>query len=356
MSRPRILHVVQSFASGVATAIAQYVHATPEHEHHLIFARTRAEYVPDGELDLFASHRSMPPALLPAIREVRRACAELSPAVLHAHSSFGGAYARLAKRSGTGMRIVYTPHCYGFERRDQPAFVLGGYRLAERLLSYNTHTIAACSLREARLALALNARLRAVFVPNVPLPVPGFEDHDDGERRGIVAGGRLSPQKDPRFFRDIVLELRRSVLGLQAMWVGDGDAGMRAALEDAGVVVTGWVPRSTALRHVRQAAVYVHTAVWEGFPIAVLEATMLGVPIVARSIPAFDGIGAAGLVTGPMDAAETLLGLLASADARRANHAEWERVLAGNNQAAQSAALLEVYRLESDLASTAHNQ
>ena len=52
--------------------------------------------------------------------------------------------------------------------------------------------------------------------------------------------------------------------------------------------MTGWLSRSQALGWLASADVYVHTAAWEGLPVSVLEAAALGLPIVARRIPALE--------------------------------------------------------------------
>ena len=68
--------------------------------------------------------------------------------------------------------------------------------------------------------------------------------------------------------------------------MGGGAPGEEAALREAGALVTGWLPRQAALERLAAADVYVHTAAWEGFPVSVLEAAALDLPILARRIPA----------------------------------------------------------------------
>ena len=103
--------------------------------------------------------------------------------------------------------------------------------------------------------------------------------------------GRISPQKGPDFFRRAVELSQASALPLRWIWIGGGAAADERALREAGAEVTGWVSRSEALGWLATADVYVHTAAWEGFPVSLLEAAALGLPIVARRIPALESLG-----------------------------------------------------------------
>ena len=87
-----------------------------------------------------------------------------------------------------------------------------------------------------------------------------------------------------------VRALRSNGVDLEATWVG-GDDSLRGQADEAGVTVTGWLPREEGLVLLTTADLYLHTAAWEGFPVAVLEAVDANVPTLVRSIRAFDGLG-----------------------------------------------------------------
>ena len=50
--------------------------------------------------------------------------------------------------------------------------------------------------------------------------------------------------------------------------------------------MTGWLPRSEAIRLLAESTAYVHTARWDGAPMTMIEAHALGLPQVAISTPA----------------------------------------------------------------------
>jgi glycosyltransferase involved in cell wall biosynthesis len=336
----RVLHVVQKFSSGVGSAIAQYTTSLPTAEHHLL-SGTPVDAEGDlAEQSRFASTQLMTGGHLARIRRAREVVRDLRPDVVHAHSSHGGAYARLAV-SRRARRLVYTPHCYAFERRDIPAPVRTAYRAIEALLALNTSAYAACATREWQLSAWPTRPAPRYLVPNIA-PVAAEARRERRSGPGLVAGGgRLSPQKDPAFFLAAVEELRRAVPGLRAVWLGDGDPADRRALEAAGIEVSGWLPRSVTLDRLATADLYLHSARWEGFPLMVAEAAALRVPTVVRRLPSFVDVPDS-LTVGEHDL-RAAVDCLLDATVGTTNAREWARLLRHNTLADQRAALLDVY-------------
>lgn len=338
----RVLHVIESYGSGSLTAAVQYVRSTPELEHHLL-RRVREDYVPFGEEALFASVAELPASRVRSVGAVRARVRALAPDVVHAHSSFAGLFTRLALRAGRSARVVYTPHCFVFERTDLSAPVRRLYRLVEWLLAANASVVAGCSPGEAWTARRWRTCRAAVHLPHVVEPAAPAAPRQPASAPLVVSLGRVSPQKDPDFLVATVHELRRrTAQDVRALWIGGGDAAAVARLEKAGVRVTGWVSRDQVPALLASADLYVHTAAWEGFPMSVVEAHQAGLPIVVRDIAAFGHLPAAVRARDPRGLAELARRVLAP-DAAPANRALWERALAGHTVAAQRARLLEAY-------------
>lgn len=339
-----VLHVVESWGAGVRAAVLQFVAATPQFEHHLLRGVRRAEFASDDEHG-FASVGALPAGALAARRAIRRGVEAVRPDVVHAHSSYAGLFVRTALRRRADRRIVYSPHCFAFERRDLSPLVRLGIRAAERLLACNTDTVAACSPGEARVASRMRAG-RVVYVPNVArVPALAMLEHRDLNR--VVAVGRIGPQKDPDFFRAAVLHLRRHGRPeLDARWIGDGDDRVaRMRLERAGIPASGWLSSFDAHKALGQAGVYLHTARWEGFPVSILEAIELGIPVIAREVPTMAGAIATPGIRTPEEIAEAADELMLGGDtARHANLAAWQRRLAANTPEHQARALEAAYR------------
>ena len=350
----RVLHVVESYGAGTVSAMVQYVRATPELEHHLVRRlRHDDDHADDGELSLFASVHEMDDGLVNAVRSVRRAVRAVRPDVVHGHSSFGGAFARAT--AGRKPLVVHTPHCYATERQDLGRLSRGAYEVAERLLSYNTQVVAGCSVREVALGRSYAPRARHVFVPNVSDVVPdGFDrvsrlasshlNHRSAaqppDEPVLTAMGRLAEQRDPLAFLDIAMRLDGQA---HARWIGDGDADLKAALVDGGVEVTGWLPRSEAIRLLGESTAYVHTARWDGAPMTMIEAHALGLPQVAITTPAVADGPAAAVAADTAELADALTRLIKDPAERAANLAAWDGYFATATVERQRAALLEAY-------------
>jgi glycosyltransferase involved in cell wall biosynthesis len=346
-----VLHVVQKYSSGVGSAIAQYTRSLPNVEHFLL-SGTPVDAEGDlSEQAAFSGTFRMDGSPLARISRIREVVAELRPDVVHAHSSHGGAFTRLAIRRSRHP-IVYTPHCYAFERRDVRWPTRAAFRAVEAALALNTSVFAACSQRELALSADLSiSTAAAVLVPNVAPTGTHRRQYVPGRPPTVVGGGRISPQKDPMFFAGAVLALRREEPALRAVWVGDGEPVGRAALEDAGVEVTGWLPRSAVLHVLGSADIYLHSALWEGFPLMVAEAIALGVPTLVRPVPSFEQVPSVLGMRTPDDV-DGVLACLRQQSAARTNVDLWDALLAENTVPSQARGLAEAYRVATGISTS----
>jgi glycosyltransferase involved in cell wall biosynthesis len=287
-----IVHVTESYGGGVAAAIKDYCRNFPAAEHHLVYAPREDAPVESSQLNGFSSIVELGPGHLNRVIALRRFLGQHPEAIVHAHSSFGGFYARTAIRKSARRAIVYTAHCYGFERKDVANWKRAGYWAIEWLLAFNTTTFASCSMHEHDLSRWPFSSAKRVFVTNVPAQdlAVGLQKQIAARPLRVVGAGRLSPQKDPHFFRDCIVQLRNAGYTVDPLWIGGGDSDVEKMLLDSGIRTTGWLPRDAVLAQLRGADFYLHSARWEGFPIAVLEASIVGVPIIARDICAFAGV------------------------------------------------------------------
>lgn len=341
-SLPVVLHVVDRNTGGVPVAVKTYIGNSAYDARHLVV-------VPGGELaqgwaDVPAELIDLGEGLVRRVWRVRQLFRAHRPDAVHAHSSFSGVYTRLAVRAGRSAHVVYSPHCFAFERTDLSTMKRWLFRCAERILARNTSVIAACGTAEATLARALSPRrVRTLVVPNVASIRHAAEMPIDDDALRIRMIGRICPQKDPVFFAETVATFRERGIKVEPAWIGDGAADDQASLEAAGIRVTGWIASKDLEDELAEANFYLHSAAWEGFPIAVIDAYVAGLPILVRRINAFrdlpgeltveDGLGA-------------LLDALTAAEfeawARR-NLANWSMYLRDNNPVGQRAALLDAW-------------
>lgn len=281
-----VLHISESFETGVATAISAYVAATPELTHTVAAGPGDGAY-PVGDtpgrafIELDASPLRQFQSLPGLIRRCR-------PDLVHLHSSIAGFCGRL--RSGPyAVPVVYSPHCFAFERRDVRAPVRMLFRLVERTLSHRTTAFVCPSHHEAELASSLGSTSPAFVVPHAVTRPTVEEVALSSHRPRVGTCGRLAAQKGVDFFLTFVAELRERV-DVEVVWIGDGQADLAATLRREDVVVTGWLSHSDVASMLATLRLYVHTAAWEvGLPYSLLEAAALEVPVVARSLAAYAG-------------------------------------------------------------------
>lgn len=198
------------------------------------------------------------------------------------------------------------------------------------------------SPREVALASVLNPRLAVAHVPQAAPEVPAVVHGVPKSEIVVTAVGRITGQKDPEWFLRFATHLRASGVPCRAQWLGAGDERLQEALRRGGVDVSGWLPRQEMLQRLASSSMYVHSAAWEGFPLSVVEAAGLGVPVVARCIPALESMRWPGLHPSPEVAAAW------AADAVRRGllpgYGEQMRQLAASySRAAQSEHLVAAY-------------
>ncbi|GHT82437.1 glycosyl transferase [Actinomycetota bacterium] len=283
----KVLHITESFGAGVSCAIESYVTSTSSNKHYLLYSNSRGQES-EPKPNYFLNTYRLPRNPLLAYWKIRRVVNVLRPDVVHIHSSFAGVYARIrklkfgktcSKCAGNGKKyqpkIVYSPHCYAFERRDIGRFKRTLYYAIEKLLSPKVDVYACCSYRELELSHRINKKKRALFIPN--LSELEAIMHNSTKNAVVVTIGRVSPQKNPKLFNEIATNLPK----YKFLWVGDGKEEHKAELISSNIKVTGWLDLDRISHILQDSTVYLHTASWEGFPIAILDAQSAGLPIIA---------------------------------------------------------------------------
>ncbi len=121
--------------------------------------------------------------------------------------------------------------------------------------------------------------------------------------------GRLHFQKNPVFLVDILQRMRPARPSLCVIGGGDLATELEARLDREGlrsqVTITGECDRKTALATLSSCRVMVLPSRWEGHPIALIEAMLLGIPVVASDIPGSNEIiqhGRTGFLVASFDA------------------------------------------------------
>lgn len=279
----RVLHVASTFAVGIYAAVRQYIENTPDIEHHLLVEHHDMESFPSvASVDFFSEQRWRHPA------DVRRAVENTVPTVVHVHSSWAGLFARIAF---IRPPIVYQPHALASQGYGSSRLMRLLYLTAERALSLRTDAFVALSDNEFSVLRRINGRTPIHRLLNVAT-IDG-SDSVEWNPPGdpcFAMMGRIVPQKDPALFAEFARLVLNARPDVTCVWIGDGDPAARRLLESAGVRVTGWLGPKDIERELSRATVYLHTAKYEGFPLSVLDAARVGVPVLVRNVPSLAAI------------------------------------------------------------------
>jgi glycosyltransferase involved in cell wall biosynthesis len=159
------------------------------------------------------------------------------------------------------------------------------YLILESFVARRVSVIGACSLSEAEQARSLPGADSIVVVPNgiVELNAPTLRKPRGVEQLAVVALGRPAPQRRPEACSRILASVSDRA---RVTWIGGGasDSSGHRALREAGIPVTGWMPREQTLSALAESTIYLHWTAWDGLPLSVLEAMALDVVVVASDI------------------------------------------------------------------------
>lgn len=281
-----IVHIIESSATGTLSIVNMAAnHQTKVNDVTVIFSR-RPD-TPENIKKTFANDVKLIEDKLQAkyfpfsVFSLRKHIKNLNPDVVHCHSSFAGFVGRLAA-IGFKSKVFYSPHCISFMRKDISFFKRTLFKLFEKIGCLKNSTYIACSQSEQYVIKAELPGSRVVLLENaVDLRDFRKELNVSPKIQRIITVGGIRPQKGPEEFAKIAQSFDGS--DIEFVWIGDGDLEHKQALLDAGVVVTGWLPRQQVIEELYQSDLYLSTARWEGMPVSIIEACAAGLPVVARN-------------------------------------------------------------------------
>jgi len=285
--------------------------------------------------------------------------------LIHAHASKPGFIARLAAH-GSGLPVIYSPHCFSFHKGTSP-LEASLFALAERFAAKHwTSRFLLVAESEKRLAQKYKVgrpeQFRTVFSGidakdyQEPVNRPTQRDLLGLPAEGFVVGsiGRLGRQKAPLDFIRAAAILSRSMPEVQFIWIGSGPLKAEAEQMSESLGLTNKMhfvgDRKDVAACLAVMDCYVHTSLWEGFPLVILEAMAAGVPVVATDIPGTDEAirsGSDGLLIPPADpqaCAEAINQVLSDPGlAHQLSQAGKEKVITRFNRQQMLAGITQVY-------------
>ncbi|MGO4784642.1 glycosyltransferase [Cryobacterium sp. W22_MBD10_FK3] len=326
----RVVHFTESLAAGVLESILRLTVGQAQISSSLQLVHTRRPDTPAPEAlgAMFppaVTRTEIKPSRIPGLELFRlglraRGILRADPrAIVHVHSSMAGFAVRAINLvGGNNRRIVYSPHGFAFLRQDIWSPVKRFILLMEKILSSRCGGLVLVSQSELDLARSvLSSRqlflvenavdLDAVPMVNASRNEPDRDPQDEnGQRRlRVVTVGRIARQKAPWKFAALATEFGQA----DFIWVGDGPTPERDRwLGGSPVAVTGWLPHDQVVEVLLTSDIFVLASLWEGMPMALIEAQCLGLPAIVSNVIGNRDVVIQG-VTGVVASTDSSIGL-----------------------------------------------
>jgi len=231
---------------------------------------------------------------VPSLAAARAACQSRRFDVLWVHS-YHTPLAWLAAERAKAP-IVFTPHYHGVGHTPLRQALHRAYRPAGRRLMKASRRIVVDTEAEASLIRRdfprhVDRDKLTVIPPAVADPVRGRQPYP-GESQVVLTVARQEPYKRTDLLIRAVVELRSRGVPVRLVVIGDGsgmtvyrELAARLGAEDV-VTFTGIVDEETLGRWWASASLYATASRQEAYGIALAEALVAGLPVVASGIPA----------------------------------------------------------------------
>ena len=365
-----VLHVGEVVRGGIATYLKAAIPAQQQRfGEHVVVGLYPACFEADLSSVFLAPQlvpwtNRRPLSLFRYALAVIRAIHRLQPCLVHAHSTFAGAFVRLAVWSIPKRRrpiIVYCAHGWAF-LQDIPLWKRHAYAMLERLLTPLADGVVHISQDEARGAARYGIK------PTLQVTIyNGLIDEEMSttlptqpcERKlTLLFVGRFDRQKGLDILLEAIKRVRRDILVhiVGGAVIPGGD--VRLPTADKRVVFHGWLTAETLKTLYYEVDIVVMPSRWEGFGFVALEAMRAGRAVFAAdrgALPELIVEGETGRLFDPQNS-DALSQLIEEADRRdlkRMGEAARTRYLTKFTIEESNAQLLRLYdtlitRLEED--------
>lgn len=287
-----IVHVVEPFASGIATFVRSLVKELRD-DTHIVVHGERGQVMGCEEVKMDFPRRNVRFIRWRSAQREVRLLQDLAALVelywilrklrkrkaidaVHLHSSKSGFLGRLAAWIAGIKTVIYTPNGAPFLTGSRAACF--AYRQLERLATHFGGRVVCCSLSECLAYRGIG--IDAVYINNgVAVRRSRRRGAAPGRKFRVVTCGRVVEQKDPALFNHIARYFE-AFADIEFIWIGSGPD--RDLLTASNITVTGWLSIRETERMLSTASIYLSTSHFEGMPFAALEALVLRKPVLLK--------------------------------------------------------------------------
>mgnify|MGYP001147416745 CR=1 FL=1 len=231
--KKKILHIVESFGSGVFSFLVDLVKNTSKDYEIVIAHGVREETLPNYKdyfdksikfVEVKNFNRSINLVKdVKALFELKRIIKQENPNIIHLHSSKAGFLGRFAANYRTS-KVFYNPHGFSFLMKNSSIIKRSIYWIIEKIGAIKKCTIIGCSKGEYEEALKLTKKSicinNGIDLETIKKDTKNLENRIvDCKNPTVCTVGRIGHQKNPELFNEVAKEFPN----LKFIWVGEGD-------------------------------------------------------------------------------------------------------------------------------------
>lgn len=273
--KKKILHIVEAFGGGIFTFLVDLINQTCEDYEVILACSLRPQTPLDYQsyfnpcvkiINLQNGGREISITRdIKLYNEIKYLIATYNPDIVHLHSSKAGFLGRIAINNND-IKVIYNPHGYSFLKKDEKWMKKLIFKELERFASLKKGDIVSVSQGEYRESLKLSKRVHLINNGINIEKLPKIVESDIDNLKNICTVGRISYQKNPKMFNQIA----KTFPHIKFTWIGDGE--LRNELSSENIEITGWLSKDKVLAELQKSDIFLLTSLWEGLPIALLEA------------------------------------------------------------------------------------
>lgn len=274
--KKKVLHIVEAFGGGVFTFLVDLVNNTCDEYEIVLACSIRPQTPKDYKsyidkrvkiIELKSGTRDISITKdIKSFFELKNLIKNEAPNIVHLHSSKSGFLGRMICNDKK-IKVLYNPHGFAFLKEDESKIKKMMYKTLEYFAAKKCGFIVAVSKGEYDEALKLSKKVYLINngIDTTKLPKLCRKEVDVKDLR-VCTIGRISYQKNPEMFNKIA----KNFQNVKFTWIGQGQ--MIESLDSKNISITGWLNKDEALKVMNESDIFILTSIWEGLPIALLEA------------------------------------------------------------------------------------